>query len=181
MYIAVLKEPFLLHLRSFPLDPGLHLQLSQGEVIVHEQSVPARRVDVGALQSHVSGQQVRQPAAGLRAEQLVGAHRVHVIFQRRKGAFRRHTQRLNHVKCDVCSTEAFVPSEPSFCLYSDFHLSGLSKQNHALLERCSPGRKVWVVEAAQFTPLLQAFPSQPASHSQLLTRPQLDRYLMQTE
>lgn len=106
--------PSLLYLWSFPLDHGRHLQLSQGEVIVHEQSVPAALAEVCGLQRHFSAQEVRQPAAGLRAEQLVGAHRVHVIFQRRKRAFGRHTQRLYHVRSGICSSEPFVLSETRF-------------------------------------------------------------------
>lgn len=78
-----LQSVSVLHLGSLPLDAGLHLQLSQREVIVHEQSVPAHcGADVRGLRCHVAGQQVGQPAAGLRAEQLVGTHRVHVVVQR---------------------------------------------------------------------------------------------------
>lgn len=70
----------LLYLGTLPLDAGLHLQLPQREVIVHEQSVPAHcRADVRGLRCHVPCQQVGQPAAGLSAEQLVGTHRVHIV------------------------------------------------------------------------------------------------------
>lgn len=100
---TVATSPGLTHLWPLPLDPGLHFQLPQGKVIVHEQSVPTH-VDVRTFQNHVSGQKVREPAAGLRTEQLVGAHGVDVIFQRRKGAFRRNTPRLNHGTPPVMSS-----------------------------------------------------------------------------
>lgn len=100
-----------LYLWSFPLDVGLHLQLAEGEVIVHEQSVPAHRVDVRALRRHVSAQEVRQPAPGLRAEQLVGADRVHIIVQRREGSLRGQTQRLSHVKAETSRTPPSVRSQ----------------------------------------------------------------------
>lgn len=88
---------FHLYLWSFPLDPALHLQLSQREVVVHEQSVPSHHAQVPALRRHVAGQEVRQPAAGLGAEQLVRADRLRIILQRREGAVGGHTQRLYHV------------------------------------------------------------------------------------
>lgn len=105
----------ILHLGSLPLDAGLHLQLPQREVIVHEQSVPAHcGADVRRLRCHVPGQQVVQPAAGLRAEQLVGTHRVHVVVQRRQRALRGDAQRLDHV--GSASAVLKVPSGPSSCL-----------------------------------------------------------------
>lgn len=58
-------SPFRSYLWSLPLDPGLHLQLSHGEVKVHEQ--PARRAHFAALRRYAPAQNFRQPAAGLRA------------------------------------------------------------------------------------------------------------------
>ncbi|TNN47988.1 hypothetical protein EYF80_041811 [Liparis tanakae] len=72
-------------------------ELPQGEVVVHEQPVPAHRAHVAVFRHHVAAlQEVREPAAGLGAQQLVGADRVRVVLQRREGALGRHAQRLDH-------------------------------------------------------------------------------------
>ncbi|KAG7234841.1 hypothetical protein INR49_003666 [Caranx melampygus] len=68
-----------------------------GKVIVHEEPVPADRVHVRSLRSHALVHQVCQPAPGLRAHQLVGAHRLHVVLlRRRERELRRHIHRLQH-------------------------------------------------------------------------------------
>lgn len=76
------------YLWSLPPDPGLQLQLSHRELIVHEESVPVHGAQLSALGGQVAGHQFGQPAAGLGAEQLIGGDRVHIV----EGALRGHTQ-----------------------------------------------------------------------------------------
>lgn len=100
------KRRFCLYPWSFPLDSGLQLQLAHREEVVHEQSVLADRVNVSARR-RTPGQEVGQPEARLRPQQLVGTDRVHFIFRQRKGAGRQ-LGRLLHVKSGTFSTELSV-------------------------------------------------------------------------
>lgn len=122
------------YLWSFPADSGLQLQLSHGEVVVHEQTVPPGRADV-ADRRRTPGHDVGEPEAGLRTEQLVGADRVRVILRQRRGAAGLPRQ-LSHVKLLMRFCGAVEQTGLSFLLMSADRSHALCDAQVHLSARC---------------------------------------------